>query len=62
MKFIEIVKILCKRYNLSASDAIESAKQLKSDLMAFKTEEDIIKFLESLEREALRATIGGKMI
>jgi len=59
MKFIEIVKILYKRYNLSASEAIESAKQLKSDLMSFKKEEDVIKFLESLERAAFKGHERG---
>lgn len=59
MKFIEIVKILCKKYNLSASEAAETASQLKSDLMAFKKEEDVIKFLESLERAAFKGHDRG---
>lgn len=57
MKFIEI---LCKRYNISASDAAKSASQLKSDLMAFKTEEQLIKFLESLGKEAIERKIKCK--
>lgn len=59
MKFIEIVKILSKRYNLSASEAAENASQLKSDLMAFKTEEQLIKFLENLERVAFKGHDRG---
>jgi len=59
MKFIEIVKILCKKYHLSASEAAESASQLKSDLMAFKKEEDVIKFLENLERVAFKGHDRG---
>jgi len=59
MKFYAILVILQKRYNLSFKDTFDKTIELESDLKAFKTENDLIKFLESLEKEAIERKLNG---